>query len=250
MDSIPLDVVETPDIEVTDVDATTDVDMTTDIEAASIDMDVDMDMAGVSGMDNGYSANGVSVIEGDADDNAGDADANGDGSACMEDQFMEYASGGNSKDEEDTVPRDEDSASYGESKVLSMSMLVAKSLVCAQIHNDLYLTDFFMLLMIQDGVLRDARYAVEHFDYEPIVQNPFNKSMRPRSRPQLQSEPGIMTYRQARIILRSWDVTGLKFMRPYLEMWHHYGTTLPHIIKKKRIVTTLPHILKKQRTIK
>ncbi len=106
-DSIPLDEMTT------DVDPTTDIDPTTDVDPTIDNIVVDND--------NVYPC---VVIEEDPDDNAGDADVRGDGSACVEDQFIEYD--GDENNNEDPAP-----ATYSENEVLSM---VAEDLVSAQFH--------------------------------------------------------------------------------------------------------------------
>jgi hypothetical protein len=89
------------------------------------------------------------------------------------------------------------------------------------------------LLLIQDGILRDAMHVVNFFEYKPITQNPFNRSIR-QGRPQ--AEPGVMTYLRANRILKELSVLSPAFLKPFAAMRHRYGTTLPDILKRKGVV--------------
>jgi hypothetical protein len=66
--------------------------------------------------------------------------------------------------------------------------------------------------LMQDGVLRDARYVIQHFSY---TNNPYD-----------QPERGIMTYQRARHIVQHWHTLGSNYMKPYLTRYRLHGTTI------------------------
>jgi hypothetical protein len=103
-----------------DVDVTTDVNnLPIDIDSSdSSDSDSDSDVKNHINLTQMESVG--CYIAKDADDNAGDADTAGDGSACMEAEFLEYDSNLNSdedkstsKDIQESMPEEKPSSKQG-----------------------------------------------------------------------------------------------------------------------------------------
>ena len=79
--------------------------------------------------------------------------------------------------------------------------------------------------------MRDARHAIQNFQYKPIILNPFNTSIRQGNKPP--AKPGVMTYLRAHHIIKEWYKLSPTFLKPYFTMQQRYGTTLPEKLKAK-----------------
>ena len=159
-------------------------------------------------------AGSVADPDPDPDDNAGDADTAGDGSACMEGRFIDY----NDYEGLDGTSEETTFEAVRSSKTTTFETgqsSKTKTTVLGMPMDELVRPPSFLLLirlnLLQDGVLRDARHAIQHFRYT----NPFDPP-----------ERGIMTYSRARLIVQEWHTLGLKYLNPYLNRYRLHGTTI------------------------
>jgi hypothetical protein len=124
-------------------DAVTDVDATTDINLQGENPSID------------------------PDDNAGDADASGDGSAFVCERFIEY-----NGDEEDCEAGMTPISQKSEAVIQDIDKLSWKDYVWGLHFIPACLSDLFP---IQDDIRCDAMHVVNSFEYKCITQNPFNE---------------------------------------------------------------------------
>ena len=144
----------------------------------------------------------------DADDNAGDADAAGDGSAYIGDRFVDYD---NSEGPEDLPgPMSEEEP--------SVPCAPKEDLVCFY-HRVLHQ---LLIFENQDGILRDARRVI-------YLTHPYdNDNMA------FKVDSGIMTYTWAHTILQKWDILKSKHIAPFVSRRRHLGTTIPNEVGSSR----------------
>ena len=147
----------------------------------------------------------------DADDNAGDADAAGDGSAYIGDSFVDYD---NPEGPEDLPgPMSERGTRLPDSKEPPVLCVPKEDLVC------FYPRVLHQLLIFanQYGILRDARRVIQ-------LTNPYNNMS-------FKIDSGIMTYKWAHIILQKWDIMKSKHVAPFVSRRRHLGMTIPNEVE-------------------